>query len=109
MDKELFVLHGEIKTPPMSISARRESGYLLRRLQDGEIVSAPACKPMNTIGRRCYELIVIDESKTWRIMVRIDDDAVLVLDVFAKKTQKTPQSVKDACKKRLKEYDAASR
>lgn len=89
----------------MSANARRESGYLLRLFQDGEMLLAPVCKPMRIIGARCYELRIVDEDKTWRVMVRIDDDAVLVVDVFAKKTQKTPQSVIESCKKRLRKYD----
>jgi hypothetical protein len=34
--KPLRWLHGEVKTPPMSVEARREMGVLLRELQDGE-------------------------------------------------------------------------
>lgn len=105
MSKELFILHGDIETPPLSTNARRESGYLLRCLQEGEMLSAPLCKPMTTIGARCYELRVVDENKTWRIILRLDDDAVLVLDVFAKKTRKTPQGVIRNCQKRLRRYD----
>jgi hypothetical protein len=36
MGKELFILSGEIKTPPLSRDARREAGFLLRMLQEGE-------------------------------------------------------------------------
>ena len=32
-DKTLVILSGEIKTPPLSTEARREAGFLLRRLQ----------------------------------------------------------------------------
>jgi phage-related protein len=34
----------------------------------------------------------------------IDDDAVIILEVFAKKTEQTPNHVKEACKRRLKQY-----
>jgi phage-related protein len=34
---------------------------------------------------------------------------VVIAEVFAKKTARTPQSVLDACRKRLKEYDDAAR
>lgn len=34
-DKPLVILSGEIKTPPLTASARVEAGYLLRRLQKG--------------------------------------------------------------------------
>jgi phage-related protein len=42
---------------------------------------------------------------TWRIIYRIDDDAIIILEVFNKKTQQTPKNVINVCKKRIKEYD----
>lgn len=47
-----------------------------------------------------------DEDKTWRILYRLDDDAILILHVFSKKTQRTPQTVVDACRALLSRYDA---
>jgi phage-related protein len=38
-------------------------------------------------------------------MYRTDENAVVVLEVFSKKTQRTPKAVIDLCQKRLKEYD----
>lgn len=104
-DKPLVWLHGEITTPPFSKSARIEAGYLLRRLQAGENLSMPHSRPMPSIGRRCHELRIVDENTTWRIMYRIDDDAILILEVFQKKTQQTPKNVIDNCKRRIKDYD----
>jgi len=40
-------------------------------------------------------------------MYRIDPDAVLVLEVYAKKTRKIPDAVMDRCRMRLKRYEAA--
>ncbi len=40
-------------------------------------------------------------------MYRIDSDAVIIADVFAKKTSATPQQVIDVCKQRLAKYDKA--
>ena len=34
--KPLRWLHGEVKTPPMTTTVRKEFGFLLRLLQDGE-------------------------------------------------------------------------
>ena len=42
---------------------------------------------------------------TWRIIYRIDMDAVLILEVFEKKTRKTPKKVIDNCKRRIQNYD----
>lgn len=61
---------------------------------------------MPGIGKRCHELRVNDASHTWRIVYRIDNDAIVILEIFDKKSAKTPQSVIDACKVRIKRYDA---
>lgn len=60
---------------------------------------------MPSIGPRCHELRIPDGRVTWRIVYRHDPDAVLILDVFKKKTQATPQAVLDACRRRLRRYD----
>ena len=60
---------------------------------------------MPNVGPRCHELRVNDKTGTFRIMYRVDTDVVVILDVFMKKTQQTPQSVIAACKRRLCEYD----
>lgn len=61
---------------------------------------------MSTIGPRCHELRINDGAGTFRIIYRADTDAVIILDVFLKKTQQTPQSVIASCKRRVREYDA---
>jgi phage-related protein len=104
-DKPLVWLHGEIKTPPLSRPARLEAGFLLRKLQQGERLSLPWSRPMPSIGQRCHELRINDENATWRIIYRIDVDAIVILEVFQKKTQKTPQSIVEICKKRIRLYD----
>lgn len=103
-DKPLVWLSGEVKTPPFSEEARRESGFLLRMLQCGEKLSMPQASPMPNIGRGCHELRVKDENINWRIFVYVDADAVVILEVDKKKTRKTPKAVIDVCKERLKRY-----
>ena len=104
-DKLLVWLHGEIKTPPLSEDARLEAGFLLRRLQRGEILSLPHVRPVPVIGARCYELRINDENQTWRVIYRIDDAAIVILEVFSKKTRTTPKHIIQTCQRRLKEYD----
>lgn len=104
-DKVVVWLHGEVKTPPFSAAARIEAGYLLRKLQLGEKLSMPQSRPMPTIGRRCHELRITDSNVIWRIIYRIDEDAIVILEVFEKKTSKTPKSVIDVSKDRLRDYD----
>ncbi len=100
MTKEIFVLSGEIKTPPFSSEARHEAGFLLRKVQEGESLSMPYSRPMPSIGKNCHELRIGEGN--WRIVYRIDSDTVLILEVFNKKTQKTPKQVIDNCQKRIK-------
>ncbi len=107
-DKPLVWLHGEVKTPPFTSAARLEAGYLLRLLQQGNTLTMPYSRPMPSIGTRCHELRIVDENATWRIIYRLDSDAVLILDVFSKKTTRTPKSVIDTCKARMRRYDEAS-
>ena len=106
-DKPLVWLHGEVKTPPFSAKARIEAGMLLRRLQRGERLSLPASRPMPVIGRRCHELRIVDADHTWRIIYRVDADAVVIAEVFSKKTATTPTTVIDVSRTRLRHYDDA--
>ena len=41
-------------------------------------------------------------------MYRIDTDAVLILEVYSKKTRRIPGEVIERCQQRLKQYDAAA-
>ena len=105
--KPIGWLHGEIKTPPLSEAARREVGWLLRQVQRGRTLTMPQSRPMPTIGPRCHELRVKDAKTEWRIIYRVDSDAILVVDVFDKKTRETPQRTIENCRKRLRDYDTA--
>ena len=106
-DKPIVWRHGEVKTPPFSAEARIEAGYLLRKLQQGENLEMPHSRPMPSIGPRCHELRVTDKTVIWRFIYRIDDDAIVMVEVFKKKTPKTPKPIIEVCKKRLKDYDDA--
>ena len=105
-DKPLVWMHGEITTPPFSENARIETGYLLRLLQKGIILSLPQSRPMPSIGMNCHELRIIDGKIRWRIIYKIYTDAILILEVFEKKTSKTPKSIIDICKQRIKRYNS---
>lgn len=107
-DKPLVWLQGQIKTPPFSSAARVEAGVLLRRLQRGEGIGLPHSRPMPSIAPRCHELRVRDAGRQWRIVYRVDDDAIVILEVFAKKTRQTPTEVLRRCRQRLAAYDAAT-
>ena len=79
---------------------------LLRLLQEGERLGMPHAEPLPDVGRRCGALRVRDAQHNWRIMFRIDSDALLVLEVYPKTTRKIPDEVIERCQQRLKQYDA---
>ena len=61
---------------------------------------------MPVIGPHCSELRINDEALTWRIIYHLAGGAVVILDVFSKKTAATPVEVIARCKKRLAAYFA---
>ena len=106
-DKPLVWLHGEIKTPPFTRSARLEAGLALRRLQQGERLAMPQSRALPGVARDCHELRVRDVGHQWRVIYRIDDDAIVIAEVFAKKTARAPTEIIAVCRKRLRRYDDA--
>lgn len=98
-------LGGAVKSPPFSHEARHYAGGLIRRVQVGERLAMPLSRPMPGIGERCHELRVADGDVDWRIIYRIDPDAILIVEVFRKTTRRTPRHVVEICQWRLKRYD----
>jgi len=90
----------------MSPRARVEAGYLLGLAQEGVKLEMPQSRPMPDVGSRCHELRITDEYIEWRVIYRIDDRAVAVVDIFEKKTRATPKRIIEACRRRLAAYDA---
>jgi len=60
---------------------------------------------MHGIGARVHELRVNDRGKAWRIVYRVDEDAIIIVEVFSKKSRATPKRVIETCKERLSRYD----
>jgi phage-related protein len=61
------------------------------------------------IGSNCHELRIDDGDITWRILYHIDSDALVILEVFQKKTRTTPKPVMEVAKKRLRAYQRLTR
>lgn len=85
-----------------------KAGYLLRRLQKGESLGMPHSMPMPSIGPHCHELRIPDAEARWRILYRMDPDAIVIAEIFKKQTRKTPKDVIDVAQDRLRRYDDAS-
>ncbi|MEA1899142.1 MAG: type II toxin-antitoxin system RelE/ParE family toxin [Thermodesulfobacteriota bacterium] len=50
-----------------------------------------------------------DKDKWYRIIYRIDSDAIVLLHAFEKKSNKIPKTIIETCKQRMKRYDNASK
>ncbi len=66
----------------------------------------PHSRPMPSIGPRCHELRIVDADATWRVIYRLDPDAIVIVDVFRKTTAQTPTRVIADCQRRLRLYDS---
>ncbi len=80
---------------------------LLRYLQNGLTLAMPQAEPLPVIGPHCGAIRVRDEQHNWRIMYRVDADAVVLVKVYDKKAKKIPAEVITQCKQRLNLYDKA--
>lgn len=64
----------------------------------------PASRPIPAIGPGCHELRINDGNTTFRIVYYIDPEAVVILEVFSKKTRSTPKQTIEIARKRLRAY-----
>ena len=108
----------ERQAPGLAARANQDTANVSRGTNRGRLPAATAAARRQAfdaafathadVGGRCHELRVGDANVTWRILYRIDADAIVIAEVFGKKSRTTPQSVIENCRKRLKEYDDAS-
>jgi phage-related protein len=83
--------------------ARTAIGFQIRRVQEGKEPSD--WKPLPTVGAGVREIRVRDASGAYRaIYFAASIDAVLVLHVFQKKTQKTAKKDLDLAAARLRSW-----
>jgi phage-related protein len=80
---------------------KREAGYQLDRVQRG--LEPTDWKPMTSIGAGVREIRIMHEGQYRVIYVAKFADAVYVLHVFQKNTQKTRKQDIDSAKQALKE------
>lgn len=90
-----------------SEGARRESGYQLRRLQEGK---APEdFKPFPEIGIGVEEIRIWDGAGTYRVYYTARfEDAIYVLHAFQKKTQQTSKRDIETARRRFMELKRGS-
>ena len=89
-------------------AARRDAGFQIDRVQRG--LEPDDWKPMTIVGAGAREIRIRDASGAYRVVyVASFAEAVYVLHVFAKKTQRTAQRDLDLAKARLKEFKRGER
>ena len=59
---------------------------------------------MPSIGPGCHELWILDRDQTWRIVYHTAADAIVILEVFSKKTAATPKTVTTGARRRVQMF-----
>ncbi len=91
--------------PSVFQRGRVRAGFLLRELQRGELLALPDSRPMPGIGPASHELRVPGGNTDWRIFYAIRPDAIVILGVEKKGSQRTPKATISACRQRLRAWD----
>jgi phage-related protein len=60
---------------------------------------------MPSIGPHVHEPRIKDADYEWRLIYRVDEQEIVIAEVFDKKTRTTPKAVVDNCQKRLSDHD----
>lgn len=107
-DKPVVWLCDKPESPPLSSSAQDEAGWLIRQLQQGE-TNLPESKKVKTTSFFRIRFEDDEKNTSWRIYYRVDEDAVIVIDICAKNTQQIPKHVMARLIKRLKAYDEGNK
>jgi len=85
------------------------SGVTAQALAARRVSFASAIARVAEHRRSLSRMRVRDENQNWRIVYRIDEDRILILDVFKKTTRQIPDAVIKRCRRSLGEYDLARR
>lgn len=101
-----FVTYEDLKSPPLSVRARRWIGFLLRRLQQGHLLREPVSRKLRS-NPSVFELRVPDGQRSWRLIYYTGPDEVVVLALFQKSSRKTPRQELGRSLDRLNRYLAA--
>jgi len=88
----------------LSVELKKEIGFLLNKLQLGEILKEPNSKPMKFIHPKGFELRIKDSSNAIRVIyVLFEKEIILIPHAFRKKSRSTPLKEIKLAKQRLKE------
>ena len=75
----------------------------LQRLELGEIIPMPLCRPLYSIAKGLHELRFSDRAVEYRVFYYLKiGDAIYVIHAMRKKTQKMEQRVIELLKQRIR-------
>lgn len=99
--KVLPVVAKELKDESQSL---KESIFgALERLQEGEIIPMPLCRPLFSVAKGLYELRFSDAAGECRVFYYIKiSDAIYVIHAIRKKTQKLERRIIELLQKRIR-------
>ncbi|MEI8346201.1 MAG: type II toxin-antitoxin system RelE/ParE family toxin [Pseudomonadota bacterium] len=92
----------------LSKEVKNEFGYLIFRLQTGDLLEMPQARPMSIAGHGTYELRVRGDDGNYRLFYYLKHPSgILLFHAFKKKTNQTPPREIDSAGRHLKEmlYD----
>ena len=69
----------------------------------------PQSRPMPSIGRRCHELRITDGDLIWRIVYRVDSDAMSSSTRLPRRPEQFAQKDIDRARSRFKDYDETTK
>jgi phage-related protein len=91
-----------VKSFPVNV--RKETGYLIYRLQLEDTLSMPQSRPMSIVGSSCHELRIKGENGCYRVFYYLKvKHQIVIFHAFQKKGQKTPKNEIEQGRKNLME------
>ncbi|CAM6002063.1 unnamed protein product [Sphagnum balticum] len=104
LKKVLWHPKARIEVKSFPDEAKRELGYLIFRVQQGESLGMPASRPMPEVAAGVSELRARGPDGIYRVFYYVKvENQILVFHAFIKKTPKTPPAEIKLGTKRLKE------
>lgn len=101
---KVIVLDAVAKEMKRESDELKQSVYgVLQRLEMGELIPMPLCRPLYAIAKGLHEIRLSDKVGEFRVFYYMKiGDAIYVIHATRKKTQKMEQRVIDLLKQRIR-------
>lgn len=100
---------GRSKRRRFPANARIKLGFRLRLLQQGMVLGMPHSRPLRVVRKSRYELRIREAGVNWRLVYRIDEDAIVIAGLFRKTSRNATDRLIEISRERLALYDAAAK